>query len=176
MPELSPSSAHRRSSSGKRDPPPPLSPTPTSASERTVDPAIANNRFLSDRLGALVSNLSASLSTAASWDEFIASVSGNSYLSSTVHDLPHPAGPFLAVLCDDGAPVPTTNQPWSDSHLDDCVHLGPHQSACAHSDFVRENMANNIDEGFWIVLPCDQVKHPPGLQLSPMGVAPQRDR
>ena len=37
-------------------------------------------------------------------------------------------------------------------------------------------MANNIDQGFWIVLPCDQVKHLPGLRLSPMGVVPQCDR
>jgi hypothetical protein len=33
-----------------------------------------------------------------------------------------------------------------------------------------------IDQGFWIVLPYDMVRHHPNLTLSPMGVVPQRDR
>jgi hypothetical protein len=45
-----------------------------------------------------------------------------------------------------------------------------------NQQFLREELANLIDQHFWTILPFDVVKHLPALRLSPMGVVPQRDR
>lgn len=53
---------------------------------------------------------------------------------------------------------------------------GSHPSAAAHHEFLREEMAEMLQQRFWIILPYDLVKHIPALRLSPLGVIPQRDR
>lgn len=37
-------------------------------------------------------------------------------------------------------------------------------------------MSDMIQKGFWVVLPYEDVRHLPGLRLSPLGVVPQRER
>jgi hypothetical protein len=44
------------------------------------------------------------------------------------------------------------------------------------TEFLREEFADMIEAGQWIALPYAAVRHLPGLQLSPTGVVPQRDR
>jgi hypothetical protein len=53
---------------------------------------------------------------------------------------------------------------------------GCHTSATEHKVFIREEMCDNIEKGFWVVLPYDQVKHLPNLHLSPLGVKEERVR
>jgi hypothetical protein len=55
------------------------------------------------------------------------------------------------------------------------MQRGSHQSAKANTDFLRNEMANMIEQKFWTVVPFSLVKHLPNLKLSPMGVVPQRD-
>jgi len=57
-----------------------------------------------------------------------------------------------------------------------CLDRGPHKSALDHVDFVREEFADFSEKGFWTVLPYDHVKDFPNLQLSPLGVMPQREQ
>ena len=51
-----------------------------------------------------------------------------------------------------------------------------HPSAIAHQDFLRIELADLINQHFWIVLPFELVQSLHPLRLSPMGVIPQRDR
>ena len=53
---------------------------------------------------------------------------------------------------------------------------GSHQSALSHMEFLRDEMADMIDQGYWVILPYSNVLHLPHLRLSPLGVVPQRDR
>jgi hypothetical protein len=53
---------------------------------------------------------------------------------------------------------------------------GPHKSAQEHAAFVREEMADFCQQGFWVVLPLDEVIDMKLLRLSPLGVVPQRNR
>jgi len=76
----------------------------------------------------------------------------------------------------DGAPVHTSNKPWTLDRKDECFERGCHQSAVEHSKFLRDKLANFIDNKFWMVLPCALVRELENLQLSPAGVKPERDR
>jgi len=60
--------------------------------------------------------------------------------------------------------------------LDECLTRGPHASAQNHVDFVRDELSDFLEKGFWTVLPYRLIRHLPNLRLSPLGVVPQRDR
>ena len=45
---------------------------------------------------------------------------------------------------------------WSDDTIQCCTDQGPHPSANLFHDFLHDKMADFI-EGFWVVLPPDQV-------------------
>ncbi|MGH7974087.1 MAG: hypothetical protein ACREBR_01075 [bacterium] len=68
------------------------------------------------------------------------------------------------------------NQPWSIQQRDHAMARGAHQSATDYADFVRDEMGDLIEQGYWVALPYHQVRHLPNLRISPMGVVPQRDR
>ena len=53
---------------------------------------------------------------------------------------------------------------------------GSHQSALSHLEFLRDEMADMVDQGYWVVLPYSTVLNLSHLRLSPLGVVPQRDR
>ena len=53
---------------------------------------------------------------------------------------------------------------------------GSHQSALSHMEFLRDEMADMIDQGYWVILPYSNVLHLPHLRLSPLALVPQRDR
>jgi hypothetical protein len=46
---------------------------------------------------------------------------------------------------------------WSKEKLIATAERGPHKSAQEHAPFVREEMADFIQQGFWVVLPLDEV-------------------
>ena len=97
-------------------------------------------------------------------------------MSSTIHDIDHPAASILAEFRDQGVPVVVTDAPWSQEKLAECLARGAHQSAKTHKVFVREEMGEYIQDGHWLVLPYHMVKDLPNLHLSPLGVKEERDR
>jgi hypothetical protein len=56
------------------------------------------------------------------------------------------------------------------------MERGPHKPAHDYQDFLREEMADFVKKGFWMVLPYDKVKHVKNLRVSPPGVVPQNKR
>jgi hypothetical protein len=132
--------------------------------------------LLNDRLGKLISQSVVSLSAAPSWASFVRRSRGLPHIAAHVADLPHQAAAYLENLRQRGADVVFDTPQWTAAHLQRCLERGPHASATDHADFVRDEMADFIEKGFWTVLPFDLVKQFPNLRLSPLGVVPQRER
>ena len=129
-----------------------------------------------DRLGTLVQNLATSFDESSSWEAFVTGFRGRSYLAPHVEQVQHPAAKLLAKWRDEGVPAMTSSEPWPVEDLDMRIERGCHHSAVEHSEFLREEMAEFIENGFWVVLPYSQVRHLPNLQLSPAAVKEERDR
>ena len=55
--------------------------------------------------------------------------------------------------------VETATKPWECSKIDERLCRGSHNSVNEHVDFVRDEMADFAEKGFWAVLPYDEVKH-----------------
>lgn len=75
-----------------------------------------------------------------------------------------------------GVPCTLADAPWSASDHQHAIQRGPHQSARDYIEFLRQDMADMVAKGFWIVLPFTAVQHEPQLRLSPIGVVPQHER
>ena len=75
-----------------------------------------------------------------------------------------------------GVPVVTSTTPWSKKLLAQRVKRGSHQSCKEHKPFLREEMLDFVNKGFFTLSPWRLVKDPPGLQVSPLGIMPQRKR
>ena len=88
----------------------------------------------------------------------------------------HPAHRMLHNYRRHGVPVTLADSPWTASELQDSLERGPHKSAYEYIEFLREDMADMVAKGFWVVVTYDSVKHVKGLRLSPIGVVPQRAR
>ena len=101
---------------------------------------------------------------------------GRSNITDGVHRIPHKAGRLLQHLRRKGASVWTATGPWTTARRDEAVSRGSHQSAHADREFVFEEMADFCAQGYWAVLPYDNVCHWANLRVSPLGVVPQRDR
>ena len=67
-------------------------------------------------------------------------------------------------------------EPLTQEQLREQLDRGCHQSAQNHAAFLREEMADYVESGFWLVLPYELIKDLPGLRLSPSGVKDERDR
>ena len=93
-----------------------------------------------DRLGALVSDLSDALNGGCSWEQFVGSFRGPSCLSPLVNKLDHPAAPLLSKWRDEGVPVQTTIESWTAKQKDEGIARGCHHSANEHADFLQEEM------------------------------------
>ena len=130
----------------------------------------------SDRLGTLVSELTARYSQAESWEQFVTDFRGPSYLSAELEDLDHPASSLLAEWRDHGVPVKSESEPWTLEQKDECIRRGCHPSATEHGDFIREEMAEFVENGFWAVLPYELVRDLVHLMFSPAAVKPERER
>ena len=73
-------------------------------------------------------------------------------------------------------PVQTTIESWTAEQKDKAVARGCHHSATEHVDFLREAMADNIENKFWMVSPHEQVQDLPQLMLSPAAIKEERER
>jgi hypothetical protein len=91
-----------------------------------VDPS---THVTQDRLGRLVSALSAKLASAPSWKQFVIDHRGESYLAPDLDSIDHSARDYLRQLRDQGVRVPLDDPPWSADTLDACALRGPHPSA-----------------------------------------------
>lgn len=129
-----------------------------------------------DRLGKIVESSVKRFRRAPSWSRYVYQSRGRSHLARGVKRLPHRAATYLEFLRVHGSPVEVSDDPWSASLLSSRLERGPHKSAVEYADFVRDEMADFCDKGFWTVLPYDLVKDYPQLRLSPLGVVPQRER
>ena len=133
-------------------------------------------KIRNDRLGTLVIKLCEDLANASSWEAFVTEFRGPSYLSSELDNIDHPAATLLRQWRDHGVPAETSSPPWTMEQKDRCVERGCHHSANEHSDFVRDELANFIENKFWMVLPYEMVKHFIELLLSPAAIKEERDR
>jgi hypothetical protein len=130
--------------------------------------------LLTDRLGTLVQHAVTRFQT-LSFVELCEHHRGRSCLTGTTL-VPHPAEPILAELRDLGAPVHITAPSLTADELDAAVRRGAHKSTANCKDFLREEFANMMEAGQWLVLPYSIVRGLANLHLSPTGVVPQRDR
>jgi hypothetical protein len=105
-----------------------------------------------DRLGTLVRALTRDLDAAGSWTDFVENFRGRPYLADKLDGVEHPAADLLREWRDNGVPVLTSSEPWSDDLKDSHVERGCHRSADEHSAFLREEMSEFIDNRFWAVL------------------------
>ena len=137
-------------------------------------PAPPGFTFRPDRLGKLASSASVSLCNGLSFSALCSSHRGPSSLCDP-YQLPHPAAPLLSHLRNYGASVGPTDS-WSLKQLDSALNRGPHQSTIGKEAFVRDEFADMVQAGHWLVLPYELIKHLPFLRLSPTGVVPQKER
>ena len=87
----------------------------------------------------------------------------------------HTALVLLSSCAKNGVPVVTSTAPWSEKLLAQWVKRGSHQSCEEHKPFLREEMLDFVNKGFFTLLPWRLVKDPPGLRVSPLGIIPQRE-
>ena len=130
-----------------------------------------------DRLGKLILLAASPLAAASSWESFVTKIRGPSNLQDNIaFRTGHPAGEYLDRLRPIGAPVLQKTKPWDREAISVALARGSHQSALSHLEFLRDEMADMIEQGYWVILPYSNVLHLPHLRLSPLGVVPQRDR
>jgi len=117
----------------------------------------------------------ASLLRSLGWRQVIKHLPHPSNYSSTIHNLPHPMGPYLSRLARLGIPAPSSATPWRESRLSTVLRRGPHTSALHQfKSFLFEDLLDMVSKGYWAILPYNAVRHLPHLKLSPAGVVPQR--
>jgi hypothetical protein len=160
------------------DPAVPAPSSPILARQSTLplgpSPPLATLELRRDRLGKLVLASAAALGS-CSFGDLCIRHRGPSCLTGTAI-APHPAIPILQRLRDDGAVVHRSAPDWTLEQRDAAVLRGAHQSTRTNSSFVREEFADMVESGQWLVLPYALVRHLSGLCLSPTGLVPQRDR
>jgi hypothetical protein len=105
---------------------------------------------------------------------------GKSDFGSGVKNIKHKAARYLHHLEKRGANVVLKTPPWSLERLEETIKRGPHKSSEEHAAFLREELLDFVQKGFWTILPWRLVKKYKRmlriLRISPMGVVPQRAR
>ena len=115
------------------------------------------SQLYQDCLGKLVASLSDKLSTTSSWEDFIKTHWGKSYLALDIDSIHHTTQGLLQNFQDKGVFVPMDDPPWTSETIDQCAERGPHPSANLHWEFLWTKMADFINAGFWVMLPLEQV-------------------
>ena len=129
-----------------------------------------------DKLGTLVRDSVERYQASDSWEEYVEDRRGRSYIKSDVGQVKHPAAKFLDDLRIHGVPAKAATPEWTLEEHDNKFYRGAHATAEMHKAFVREEMAEFIECGYWTVLPYRLVRHLPGLRVSPLGVKEERER
>ena len=105
----------------------------------------------------------------------IVSVRGEPDIHSAVGTLPHKAAPLLDQMRLKGTPVKIDRPPLTPKQLAAAITYGSHNSCDRDPSFLRTEMRDFFEKGFWIVLPLEYAVGLNGLRLSPAGLIPQRD-
>ena len=66
--------------------------------------------------------------------------------------------------------------PLTSVELKEQFERGPHESANKCKEFIREEIFEFCEKGFFVVLPFDQVKDLPNFYISPLGAKEERER
>ena len=121
-------------------------PSPTSqgqASSKKSSLTYSTSQIRNDRLGTLVRQLCEQFTSAESWESFVSTFRGPSYLSTELDDLDHPAAALLRQWRDEGVPANSRSEPWTAEQKDECINHGCHYSANAkkssHADVSHES-------------------------------------
>ena len=93
---------------------------------------------------------------------------------SRLDKVDHPAALVLKKWIDEGVLVLASTKPPPAEQKDESVARGCHHSASQHAKFLREEMANNIKNKFWMVLPYEMVRDLLHLMLLPAAVKEER--
>jgi hypothetical protein len=105
---------------------------------------------------------------------------GKSDFGNNVKNIKHKSARYLHHLKKRGANVVLQTPPWSIERLEETIKRGPHKSSEEHAEFLREELLDFVQKGFWTILPWRLVKKYKRmlriLRISPMGVVPQRAR
>ena len=147
-------------------------PSRLSASSQPVD----THKLRQDRLGTLVCQLISKFEHSSSWEEFVEDFRGRSYLATELDHVTHPAAELLRQWRDEGVPAMNSSPPWTTEQKDQCIQRGCHQSAKDHADFLREEMAEFIENKSWVVLPYEIVRDQEHIMFAPAAVKDERDR
>ena len=108
--------------------------------------------------------------------DLIASVRGKPDIHSAVGTMPHEAAPLLDQMRLKGSPVKIDGPPLTPKQLAAAILYGSHNSCDKYPSFLRTEMRDFVEKGFWIVLPLEDAVGLDGLRLSPADLIPQRDR
>ena len=106
----------------------------------------------------------------------IASVQGEPDIHSALGALPHEAAPLLDQMCKKGTPVKIDGPPLTPEQLAAAIAYESHNSCNRDPSFLRIEMMDFVEKGFWIVLPLEDAVGLNGLRLSPASLVPQRNR
>ena len=72
-------------------------------------------------------------------------------------------------------PVVLKTALWTIAAHNEAMKCRAHSSANDHKEFLRDELADMVKAGHWLVLPYSTVQHAPDLPISSLGVVPQRD-
>jgi hypothetical protein len=114
------------------------------------------------------------------FDKLVNMRRGASDFNPNVRKIPHKSARYLDHLHKRGANVVLQTPPWNLERLEATLKQGPHKSSEQHAAFLREELLDFVQKGFWTILPWRLVKKYKRLlrllRISPMGVVPQRSR
>ena len=155
------------------------SPPPTKRKKQRSRTAVRNHRSAlvqPDKLGEYV-KLHAEWYHDLDWRQFIRKVRGRGDLQITDEARrSHPAGDLIKQFQSNGVPATLASAPWPQELKDARSQRGSHKSCDDHLDFLRDEILDYVEKGFWMLLPYRVLRHLTELRLSPMGVVPQRGR
>ena len=95
---------------------------------------------------------------------------------ASLENVHHPTQRLLEFYWQRGALVKFSTEPWSRNQITSAFSRGTHKSCHEHLEFMHEKFTGMIQKGKWVILSVSDIKDLPGLQVSPPGVIPQRER
>lgn len=150
--------------------------SPSKKSRSALNQTGSVDPLYKDKLGTLVAESVQRLAAAESWSQFVDESRGRAYISEDVQDISHPAAEFLEDLRIHGVPAKADDAEWTLEERDERFNRGAHVTAEMNRAFVREEMAEFMECGYWTVLPYHLVRDLPGLRISPLGAKEERER
>jgi hypothetical protein len=148
----------------------PLSPTSVAWVPTKTNPSL-------DDLNQLIKEASQLYIDSSIWEDFVPKVrDARGDFHPNVGTIPHPSAQLINRFRVGGAPVECSCTPWSFAQKSTALTRGPHQSALRHIPFLRQEFVDMIRKGQWTLLSARLVLDDLKLNLSPLGVVPQRDR